>query len=92
MNSDMLTSPITRLWVESLKEEGIPWLSAMDEPEVVLAKYGWNATVIQPGEEGANFGRWPYPVVPRSVPNFPRSWLVTAQKSSRQDLPKGNVP
>ena len=92
MNSDMLTSPITRLWVESLKEEGIPWLSAMDEPEVVLAKYGWNATVIQPGEEGANFGRWPYPVVPRSVPNFPRSWLVTAQKLSRQDLPKGNVP
>jgi methyltransferase (TIGR00027 family) len=83
INRDMLTSPITRFLVEYLKNEGIPWLSAMDEPEVVLAKYGWSATVIQPGEEGANFDRWPYPVVPRSVPNMPRTWLVTAQKSSR---------
>jgi methyltransferase (TIGR00027 family) len=91
INRDMLTSPITRLLVESLKNEGIPWLSAMDEPEVFLAKYGWSATVVQPGEESANFDRWPYPVVPRSIPNMPRTWLVTAQKLSRKDLPEENV-
>ena len=91
MNGDMLTSPMTRLWVECLKEEGIPWLSAMDEPEVFLAKYGWSATVVQPGEEGANFDRWPYLVVPRSVPNMPRTWLITAQKLLHKDLPEENV-
>jgi methyltransferase (TIGR00027 family) len=82
VNGEMLTSPATHIWVKSMEEMGIPWLSAMDEPESLLAKRGWAATVVQPGEESANFGRWPYPVVPRSVSNLPRAWLVTAIKRS----------
>ena len=82
MNHDMLTSPLTHFWVESMEEMGIPLLSAMNEPEALLAEYGWSATVTQLGEDRANFGRYPYPVVPRSVPNFPRGWLVTAIKRS----------
>jgi len=81
-NGEMLTSPATHIWVKSMAEMGIPWLSAMDDPEALLAKRGWVATAVQLGEESANFDRWPYPVVPRSVPNFPRSWLVTAVKRS----------
>ncbi len=80
INSDMLTSQWTRQWVEGLAELGTPWLSTMDEPEAVLAQRGWKAAVIQPGEAEANYGRWPYPSLPRTVPNMPRSWFVTAQK------------
>lgn len=80
INSDMLTSQWTRQWVEGLADLGTPWLSTIDEPEAVLAKLGWNATAIQPGEKEANYGRWPYPSLPRTIPNMPRSWFVTAQK------------
>jgi methyltransferase (TIGR00027 family) len=79
-NREMLVSPWTQAWREALERAGVPWLSAVDEPETVLAERGWTATVLQPGEEGANFGRWPYPVAPRDMPGFPRSFLVTAQK------------
>jgi O-methyltransferase involved in polyketide biosynthesis len=78
INRAMLTSPAMRVLLQFLEEAGIPWLSALDEPEAFLAKRRWVATVVQPGEESAHFGRWPYPVVPRSVPNIPRTWFVTA--------------
>jgi methyltransferase (TIGR00027 family) len=80
VNHDMMTSTWTRSWVEFLEQSGVPWLSTMDEPEAVLAELGWAATVTQFGEESANFGRWSYPVLPRSVPGVPRSLLVTATR------------
>jgi hypothetical protein len=46
-----------------------------------MARYGWEASVTQPGEEGANFGRWPTPMVRREVPGLPRSFLVTSLRS-----------
>ena len=33
--------------------------------------------------DDANYGRWPYPVIPRGVADMPRAYLVHAQ---RQDL------
>lgn len=84
INREMLTSPVMHIWLKFMEQAGIPWLSAMDEPEAFLAKRGWVATVVQPGEESANFGRWSYPVISRSVPNSPRAWLVTAIRSSCQ--------
>ena len=52
----------------------------MDGPEAFLATRGWMATRSQAGEEGANYGRWPYHVIPRTIPEVPRNWLVTAQR------------
>jgi methyltransferase (TIGR00027 family) len=80
VNRAMLTSPWTRSWVETLGRAGAPWISPMDNPEALLAKLGWNASLTQGGEKDAHFGRWPYPVMPRGVPDMPRSWFVTAQK------------
>ncbi len=80
INRATLTSPAMRVLLQFLEKAGIPWLSTMDEPEVFLAKRGWVANVIQPGEESAHFGRWPYPVIPRSIPNIPRTWFVTARR------------
>jgi methyltransferase (TIGR00027 family) len=79
-NSDMLISPSTRTWIKALEEEGVPWISSIDNPEAFLAAYGWNATVVQPGEDGANFGRWPFQVVPRHVPGIPRTFFITAMR------------
>ncbi len=82
VNHDLLTSPRYHSLMESLEKSGIPWISAMDEPEVVLAERGWSATVSQIGEEGAKFGRWSHAITPRSVPDVPRSFLVTATRMS----------
>ena len=57
-----------------------PWIGTMDGPEAFLATRGWMATRSQAGEEGANYGRWPYHVIPRTIPKVPRNWLVTAQR------------
>jgi len=80
INSAMLTSPWTRQWVEKLADSGVPWIGTMDDPEAFLATRGWKATLTLAGEEEANYGRYPYPVIPRAIPDMPRSWFVTAQK------------
>jgi methyltransferase (TIGR00027 family) len=81
-NTAMLTSPHTRSWIELLAREGAAWISSIDEPEAFLAERGWRARVVEPGEDGAHFGRWPFPVIPRSVPGVPRTFFVTAVRSS----------
>lgn len=80
-NSEMLTSASTGSWIKALRAEGVPWISSMDHPEAFLAGYGWDATVVQPGEEGAHFGRWLLPVVPRQVAGIPRTFFVTALRN-----------
>ncbi len=83
VNHEMRLSPWTRSWMEAMEKSGAPWLFTMNEPEAVLAERGWTATVVQLGEESANFGRWSYPLVPRSVPGIPRSFLVQATRMPR---------
>jgi methyltransferase (TIGR00027 family) len=78
VNGDMLTSPSTRHWNERMTAIGVPWLFTSEEPEAILAKFGWSAVVVQPGEQGADFGRFPRPVTTRATPGVPRSFLVTA--------------
>jgi methyltransferase (TIGR00027 family) len=79
-NTAMLTSPETHSWIELLAREGIPWLSSVDHPEAFFSQYGWSANVLQPGEDGAHFGRWPFPALPRSVPGVPRTFFVKATR------------
>lgn len=74
-----LKNPLARAFLDQLAADGNPWLFGTDEPERLLASHGWPAEdVKQPGEDGANFGRWPYQVQPRSVTTAPRSFLFTA--------------
>jgi methyltransferase (TIGR00027 family) len=83
MNHAMLTSPWRRDWQEEMRRLGVPQRSAMDEPETMLGPRGWSAMVVQPGKETANCGRWPYPVIPRSLLDVPRGFLVTAERLDR---------
>ncbi|MDX2560222.1 SAM-dependent methyltransferase [Streptomyces sp. TX20-6-3] len=80
-----LENPLARGFMKALDEDGNPWLFGTEEPETLLADCGWAVREVrQPGEEGADFGRWPYPVPARSVPRVPRSFLFTC------DLPGAN--
>ena len=56
--------------------------SGFDEPEELLAEYGWKAEVIQPGDEGAHFGRYTDKLPPRDVPDVERVFLVKAYKKA----------
>ncbi len=84
VNSITLTSPWTRQWIEMQAKSGAPWIGTLDDPEGFLAARGWEASLTQPGEEGANFGRWHYPVLPRAMPDMPRSWYVVARRAEKE--------
>jgi len=80
VNTEMLTSQWTRPLIEMMEKAGVPWKGMLDDPKGLLAERGWRATLVQLGEEGMNFGRWSYPVIPLSVPGVPRFWFITAQR------------
>jgi hypothetical protein len=66
--------------LRSLDERGMPWQFGTDDPEGLLADYGWQSQAIQGGEEGANYGRWPYPVLPRTNREAGRTFFVVGRK------------
>ena len=45
-----------------------------------VVRHGFAADVVQPGEPGADFGRWPDPVPPRDLPDLYRVFLVTGRR------------
>jgi methyltransferase (TIGR00027 family) len=81
INGAMLTSPITRAWIEMQARQGAPWIGTLDEPVGVLASLGWSASLTQAGAPDANHGRWSLPVIPVDMPGMPHNWFVTARKN-----------
>lgn len=58
------------------------WQFGSDRPEDLLQNYNWNATVVQPGEIGANFGRYSESLPSRDISGTRQVFLVTAKKNS----------
>jgi methyltransferase (TIGR00027 family) len=81
MNRGLFFSPVAWPMQAALARRGAPGRFGTNDPETLMARHGWEADVTQPGEEGANFGRWPRPMMPRDVPSIPRSFLVRARRS-----------
>ena len=81
MNRGLFFSLVAWSLQAALARLGAPGRFGTNDPERLMARHGWEADVTQPGEEGANFGRWPRPMVPREVPGLPRSFLVRARRS-----------
>lgn len=54
------------------------WQSSCDYPESFFANYGWKALAIQPGEEGASFGRFTYQFADRSALDAPHIFFIMA--------------
>jgi methyltransferase (TIGR00027 family) len=70
--------PYLATWFARLEKAGLRRQFATDDPEGLFASHGWEAQVIEYGEEGANFGRWPWPPVDRRDPTWPHNYLVSA--------------
>ena len=75
-----LTSPYTQAWLEMQAAAGAPWIGSMTDPAAFLAARGWVASLTQPGQPDASFGRWTLPVYPVHAPGLPHNWYVTAVK------------
>jgi methyltransferase (TIGR00027 family) len=80
VNSATLTHPLTRPWIDMQARAGAPWLGTLDDPAGFLAGRGWQATLTQPGEPGAHYGRWTFPVLAPGLAGAPRNWFVTARR------------
>ena len=80
INSFMLTSPLTRPWIEMQAKSGAPWIGVLDDPQAFLAERGWQATLTQAGQPDANHDRWRLPIHPTGMPGMPHNWFVTACK------------
>jgi hypothetical protein len=63
-----------------LARVGAPWAGTLDDPTGFLAGRWWQATLTQPGEPGADYGRWPFPVLAPGFPGAPRNCFVTARR------------
>jgi methyltransferase (TIGR00027 family) len=81
MNRALFFSPVAWSIRAALARRGAPGRFGTNDPETLMARHGFEADVTQPGEEGANFGRWPRPLLPRDAPGVPRSFLVRARRS-----------
>jgi methyltransferase (TIGR00027 family) len=81
IDSTVLTHPLTRAWVQMQADAGAPWTGSLDDPVGYLATLGWRTTLSQCGATDADYGRWPYPVIPITAPDLPHHWLATATKA-----------
>ena len=81
VSQSTLTSPWLQAALSQMEKSGFGWKFGTDNPEHLFGSYGWNAEIRQLGEEGANFGRWKSPVVPRTQREIPRTFLVAARRA-----------
>lgn len=81
VNAAALTLPQMHDLLEVFAGWGCPWLFGSDEPEALFARHGFEVVAAQPGEPGADFGRWPDPVPPRAVADVRRVFFVHGTRS-----------
>lgn len=76
----LLESPAMAGLLESMAQQGAPWLFGTDEPELLAERLGWSAQVTDIAEVGNRYNRWFAPAVPMSVADVPRGYFVAATK------------
>jgi methyltransferase (TIGR00027 family) len=67
--------------LRALASANAPWIFGCDRPEDLLGPLGWTVLVHRPGESGAHFGRWPYPLRARGTRGVPETFLVTGTRA-----------
>ena len=80
MSRDLLVSPVMSPLLATFARHGVAGRFGTNGPEALFAGHGWEVQVTQPGAQGANYGRWPYPVPSRELPGIPRMFLVRARR------------
>ena len=80
VNREVLTSPFMAAYLKKLTELGCPWQFGVADPDAFMASKGWESSVVLPGEPEASYGRWVMPVMPRTIPGLPRTFLIRATR------------
>ncbi|MBL1103499.1 SAM-dependent methyltransferase [Streptomyces sp. 5-8] len=80
VNAAALTLPDMRGLLDVFAGWGCPWLFGSDEPEELFDTYGFTVRATQPGEDGADYGRWPDPVPPRTERDVRRVFFVHGRR------------
>lgn len=79
LSKTLLEVPHMQGQLRFLASIGAPWRFGTDDPVSFLGELGWRAQLSQPGDFAPT--RWPFPSVPLSVPNVPRGYYATAERS-----------
>ncbi|MGH3671258.1 MAG: SAM-dependent methyltransferase [Pseudonocardiaceae bacterium] len=80
VNGAALTLPTMRGLLDVFAGWGCPWRFGSDEPEAFFDRHGFDVCAAQPGEPGADFGRWPDPVPVRDTTNVRRVFFVHGRR------------
>ncbi len=76
-----LNDPSFNFWLQRMATNGIiGGRFGTDDPVALLAAHGWDAAVSEYGDPGANFGRWPWPLVDPDDPKAARSYLIVGKR------------
>jgi methyltransferase (TIGR00027 family) len=81
VNEVALHAPSTSKLLALFRRWGSPWVFGSDDPEQLLGSYGFAVTAVQPGEPGADYGRWHDSVISRDVPGIPRVFYVHGRRT-----------
>jgi methyltransferase (TIGR00027 family) len=74
----ILTLPQLADFRATMAAHGSPWHFGTDDPNELLAGYGWQPQVTRLGDVDANFGRW---IMPPGYPESPPyGFLVVAHR------------
>lgn len=80
VNAAALALPHMHGLLDVFERWGCPWLFGTDEPEALFNGHGFTVQATQPGEEGADFRRWPDPVLPREERDVRRVFFVHGRR------------
>jgi methyltransferase (TIGR00027 family) len=82
-------TPFLSPWLARMEKAGMSRRFTTDDPEGLFAGHDWEASVVEYGHRAANFGRWPWPSVPRDDTNVPHNYLVRARRAvARRPAPE----
>jgi methyltransferase (TIGR00027 family) len=76
----LLESPMMAPLLQTMAEQGSPWLFGTDEPGELAQRHGWAAVVTDIAEPGNTWNRWFAPAIPMDVPDVPRGYFVEATR------------
>jgi methyltransferase (TIGR00027 family) len=76
----LLDAPFMAPILQSMAEQGSPWLFGTDRPGELAERHGWSAFVTDIAEPGNAWNRWYAPATPMDVPGVPRGYFVEARR------------
>lgn len=78
VGQSLLDSAPMRPMLDRFAEYDAPWRFGTDEPERLVTGRGWRPTVTLISAVGNQYGRWPYPEVPRGTPGVGHGYFLRA--------------